>query len=66
MISLWTSPVGMLISTGAFGFFSASVGPTLAETTCLITGLKLFTNGYGFIMVGGGLGWILGAPAAGM
>ena len=56
----------MLISVGIYGFFYASSGPTLAETTCLITGTKLFSIGYGFILLGNGFGWLMGAPVAGM
>ena len=65
MLAVWTSPVGMLVCSGVFGFFSASFGPVAAEVAYLITGPRLFNFAYGYLTVIMGLGWLLGAPAAG-
>lgn len=65
MFAVWTSTVGMLICSCCLGFFSATVGPSLAEVGCLICGQELFNFGHGYIMVAHGAGWLLGAPAAG-
>ncbi len=62
---IWTSIYGMLICAFGFGFFGASFGPTLVEVTFLVSGQELLTFGFGYCMVMMGLGWVLGAPAAG-
>ena len=65
VLAVWTSPVGMMICSCVIGFFLAAFGPTGAECACLILGPRLFNFGYGYLMVLMGVGWLMGAPAAG-
>ena len=65
VLAVWTSPVGMMICSSVIGFFLAAFGPTVAECACLLLGPRLFNFGYGYLMVLMGVGWLLGAPAAG-
>ncbi len=67
MITLvsWTCSTGMVINSGVLGFFFASFGPTHAEIGVHITTSKFFNVGYGYTGVVCGVGWLLGAPAAG-
>ena len=65
VLAVWTSPVGMMICSSVIGFFLAAFGPTVAECACLILGPRLFNFGYGYLMVLMGVGWLIGAPAAG-
>ena len=65
MLARWMSSVGMLVCSCVHGFCSSALGPTLAESGCLITGTKLFNFAYGYMLVSMGFGWLVGAPAAG-
>ena len=65
VMGFWTSAVGMIISTCGFGFFHTAFGPIIAECAILVTGPKLFNFAYGYVLVMMGLGWTVGAPAAG-
>ncbi len=62
---LWRSPVGMLCCATVFGFCIASFGPTWSEVTMILTGPRLFSLALGYSMTTMGLGWMIGAPAAG-
>ena len=42
------------------------MGPTVSECAFLIVGAKKFNAALGFVLTVMGVGWILGAPAAGM
>ena len=64
LLAGWTSPVGMLVCSCVHGFCSSALGPTLAESGYLITGV-LFNFAYGYMLVSMGIGWLAGAPIAG-
>ena len=57
--------MGMIICTCGFGFFHTAFGPIIVECAILVTGPKLFNFAYGYVLVMMGLGWTVGAPAAG-
>ncbi len=65
MMTFWTSEVGLFIGTCTFGFFSASLGPTLCESLFIIVGQKQFNICYGMSMLLMGIGWTLGAFLSG-
>ena len=48
-----------------FGFFSSAATPTANEYICLIAGPDMFNFGFGQSVVFMGVGWAVGAPAAG-
>ena len=66
LLAVWTSPLGIIISTCMFGFFQTAMGPTVSECAYLIVGPKKFNTALGFVLTVMGVGWILGAPAAGI
>ena len=65
VMGFWTSAVGMIICTCGFGFFHIAFDPIIAECAILVTGPKLFNFAYGYVLVMMGVGWTVGAPAAG-
>ena len=65
LLAVWTSPAGMVISTCLFGFFHTAFGPTVTECIFLVAGPDLFNFAFGYVLIVMGVGWILGAPAAG-
>ena len=66
LLACWTSPVGMLVCSCAHGFCRSALGPTLAESGYLIIGVRLFNFAYGYMLVSMGIGWLVGAPIAGL
>ena len=62
----WTSKAGMLVCTVVCGFCVACKGPVWSEVVMLIVGPDLFTLAAGYSMVTTGIGWMAGAPAAGI
>ncbi len=65
IIALWTTSPGLVVGSGLFGFFIASFGPTNMEVGVLIATPRFFNIGFGYALVAQGVGWVLGAPAAG-
>ena len=62
----WRSKLGMAACATIFGFCVASFGPTWSEVTMLLTGLELFPLAIGYSLALMGLGWMAGAPVAGL
>ncbi len=59
------SPQGLFILLSICGFFSATIGPVLAETTRLIVNLELFNISFGCLMVVMGAAFFIEAPLGG-
>ena len=62
----WTSKAGMLVCTVVCGFCVACKGPVWSEVVMLIVGPDLFALAASYSMVTTGIGWMAGAPAAGI
>ena len=56
----------MIISACMFGFFQTAMGPTVSECAYILVGPRKFNVALGLVLIIMGVGWILGAPAAGM
>ncbi len=65
ILVVWTSSTGLIVCSGLFGFLVASFGPTNAEVGVIIATERFFNIAYGYMMVAMGIGWVLGALAAG-
>ena len=65
IFAVLTTAAGLLVFSFVTGFFLSAFGPVLIESFHLITEARLYTLGFGFVMVASGIGWLLGAPAAG-
>ena len=63
--AVWVSVPGFVICTSVFGFFSSAATPTANECIYLIAGQDMFNFGFGQAIVFMGVGWVVGAPAAG-
>ncbi len=62
----WKSDAGMLVCAAVGGFCVACKGPVWAEVVMLIVGPDLYTVAIGYSIVTIGVGWVGGAPAAGI
>ena len=62
---LWTTKVGVIVTTCIFGFFSSVSGPIAPEITCAVVGVKDLNKAFGVILIFGSVGIILGPPIAG-
>ncbi len=65
ILVIWTSTPGLIVSSGLLGFYVASFGPTHAEVGVIIVTKRFFNIAFGYMLVAMGIGWLLGAPAAG-
>ena len=65
LLAFWNSLAGLIICVSAFGFFSSAFAPTANECVFVISGPELFNFSYGQAIVFMGVGWLVGAPAAG-
>ncbi len=57
---------GLFTSLGLCGFFGASIGPILAEATCIVAGTKQYNIAFGWLMLATGIGMLVGPPIGGM
>ncbi len=57
---------GLFTSLGLCGFFGATIGPILAEATCIVAGTKQYNIAFGWLMLATGIGMLIGPPIGGM
>ena len=65
LLPVFHTPLGLAVCTGFVGFFFSAAGPVNAEVCFIVTNAKLYSFGFGYVVVASAVAWILGAPVAG-